>query len=448
MTAPAPADRIFASQAARSVDPPPADAAGHKNMLQLIQLRWLAVAGQLVTIAGVSVGLRIPLPLAPMLAVLGALILLNLGSTALLRHGRGVAKAELFAALLLDVAALTAQLYFSGGAANPFVSLFLLQVVLGAVLLDRWLSWVIVGVTSLCFAVLVFVYVPLAMPTAAAGARLSLQMLGLWLAFVLIAVLLVLFVTRISGNLRARDAYLADVRQQAAEEDHIVRMGLLASGAAHELGTPLSSLSVILGDWRRLPQIAGDAQLREELDDMQAAIARCKTILGDILMTAGETRGEAPGITTVHAFFDDLVADWRGGRPAARLHYDNRFGEDLAIVSDTALQQTICNVLDNAADASPDVVALSITRTTSELQITIEDRGPGFSPEMMANLGKPYSSTKDKPGGGLGLFLVVNVMRKLGGRVEARNRAGGGAGVVLSLPLAALALAEPHTDAD
>ncbi len=87
---------------------------------------------------------------------------------------------------------------------------------------------------------------------------------------------------------------LAALRQRAAEEEHIVRMGLLASGAAHELGTPLATLSVILGDWLRMPAFADDAELRAEIGEMQAQLQRCKSIVSGILLSAGEARGEAP----------------------------------------------------------------------------------------------------------------------------------------------------------
>jgi len=424
----------------------PADAAGHKNMLQLVQLRWLAVIGQLVTIAVVQLVVGIALPWRPMMMVLIGLLALNVASIILLRIRTGISGVELFAALLFDVGALTAQLYLSGGATNPFVSLFLLQVVLGSVLLDRRLSWVIVGVTSLCFAGLMIVNRPLAMPMNYPGDMLRLHVLGMWISFAIIAVLLVLFVTRISGNLRARDAYLADIRQQAAEQDHIVRIGLLASGAAHELGTPLASLAVILGDWRRMPVISDDPQLRQEIREMEAEVKRCKAILSGILLSAGETRGEAPTVTTVQDFLDDLVLDWRATRPSARLQYENNFGADLPIVSDTALKQTICNVLDNAAEASPEEIKISARRERGALLITISDRGPGFSADMLANIGKPYNSTKNRPGSGLGLFLVVNVMRKLGGDISARNLDGLGAEVTLTLPLSAVAFSPEAVD--
>src|SRR3546814_10090757 len=110
----------------------------------------------------------------------------------------------------------------------------------------------------------------------------SLHLTGMLACSSVLAVLLVVFVTRVSRNLRERDAHVAAMRQHAAEENHIVRMGLLASGAAHELGTPLSSLSVILGDWRRMPAVVGDTEMAQELEEMQAAVRRCKAIVTEI----------------------------------------------------------------------------------------------------------------------------------------------------------------------
>ena len=411
-------------------------------MLQLVQLRWLAVAGQLATILLTHAVFGIDLPLPAMLAVLVGLVILNAASLLLLRLPRRITNAALFGALLLDVAALSAQLYLSGGATNPFVSLFLLQVVLGSVLLDRWSTWVIVAATSIAFAVLTFAYRPITLPPGFEGTLFGLHVQGMWVCFALVAVLLVMFVTRINGNLRAQDARLADIRQQAAEEEHIVRIGMLASGAAHELGTPLSTLSVILGDWRRSPAIARDADLRQELEEMQAEVQRCKAIVTSILLSSGDARGEESARTTVREFLDRVVGDWRAARNHGGADYEDAFGPDLPIASDVVLQQVVYNLLDNAAEVSPDWIGICLSRDSDALVFSVSDDGPGFAADQLANLGKPYNSTKPRLGAGLGLFLVGNVMRKLGGSVAARNRAEGGAEVTLRLPLAAIALTE------
>jgi two-component system, sensor histidine kinase RegB len=265
---------------------------------------------------------------------------------------------------------------------------------------------------------------------------------GTLLCFALNAALLVIFITRINRNLRARDARLADLRERAAEEEHIVRMGLLASGAAHELGTPLSTVSVILGDWRRMPALAANRELLQEIDEMQAQVKRCKSIVSGILLSAGEARGESPVETTMGTFLDEMVAEWRATRSVERFTYENRFGEDLRIVSDSALKQMIYNVLDNALEASPQWVGLDAAREGDALKLTVMDSGPGFAPQMLSQLGKPYTSTKGRPGAGLGLFLVSNVARTLHGSVSAHNRPEGGAIVTLMLPLESITLDE------
>ena len=139
----------------------PMDSADRKNLLLLVQLRWLAVAGQVATIIVVQLWLDVPLPLLPMAVVVLFLIGLNLVSLLRLRIGPQVGNMTLFMGLLLDVAALTAQLYLSGGAGNPFISLYLLQVILGAVLLRPWSVWALVGLTTCCFLALTVVQQPL-----------------------------------------------------------------------------------------------------------------------------------------------------------------------------------------------------------------------------------------------------------------------------------------------
>jgi two-component system sensor histidine kinase RegB len=417
-----------------------------RNLLLLVQLRWLAVVGQVVTIAVAVFWFRITLPLTQMAAVIACLIGLNVVSSDRYRRQKNVSNTQLFLALLLDVAALTVQLYLSGGAANPFVSLYLLQITLGAVLLNAWSTWILVLVTSACFILLTQAYELVFLQHPHDRDFLSLHIEGMFVCFLLSAVLLVLFIARINRNLRARDAHVARLRQQAAEEDHIVRMGLLASGAAHELGTPLATLSVILNDWQHMPKLKRAPELQHEIGEMQAQVERCKSIVSSILLSSGEVRGEGALRTTVKTFMDGLVTEWRAARSPRRFDYINAFGDDESVVSDTVLKQAIFNLFDNALEASPDRVMVEVGRANDDLVITVQDDGPGFSAEMLAALGKPYLSSKGRPGGGLGLFLVVNVVRKLGGVVSARNGAVNGAIVTLTLPLASLLPGGVHGD--
>lgn len=418
------------------------DKASRKNLLLLIQLRWIAVVGQVATILFVQYAQGIALPLPAMGGVIAFLVGLNLIS--LFRYSRGtrITNAELFVELLMDVAALTVQLYLSGGASNPFISLYLLQVILATVLLETWSVWVLFAVANLCFVYLILDYRPLPVSLAHTPDIFGLHIQGMFICFALIAALLVFFVTRITRNLRAQDADFASMRQQSSEEDLIVRMGLLASGAAHELSTPLSTLSVILNDWRRTRWAIEDPEMATELEEMQAEVARCKAIVSGILRSSGEARGENAQRTTMKRFLDAIAAEWQASRQPAAFEYRQSFDPDEQIVADISLQQVIFNLLDNALEASPQWVALEAGRVGDDLSLVVRDRGPGFGVDILGAIGRPYSSTKGKPGSGLGLFLVVNMLRKLGGTVDARNTPQGAA-VGFTLPLKAISVGRP-----
>lgn len=418
--------------------------AGHANLGQLIELRWLAVAGQLATLIVVDPLLGIALPRVEMLSLLGVLALFNLFSQWRNRLAMPVVQLELCCGLLFDVGVLTGQLYLTGGSSNPFIYLYLLQVAVASVLLRPAYLWAVVLSTVSGFLALTQWHRPLVLDPEQATTLSPNYLGGLLLCFLLNVALLTVFIVRINRNLRQRDAELAEAQQRAAEEVHIVRMGLLASGAAHELGTPLATLSVILGDWAHMAPFAGEPELREEIEEMQQQIQRCKAIVTGILMSAGEMRGEAPRLTTLHAFIDGLAEHWRSTRPQVELTVEREDLPDVEIVSDSALQQVIANLLDNAAEAAPGTrLQLQAQCTDGEtLRLAVLDEGPGFSALMLERFGNPYQSSKGQPGRGLGLFLSANVARTLGGRLEARNRANrggeGGAEVVLTLPLASL----------
>ncbi|MDZ4049711.1 MAG: ATP-binding protein [Limnobacter sp.] len=415
---------------------------GHKNMLHLIHLRWLAVGGQIATILVATWGFGIQLPLFNMLAVMVCLIAFNIGSHLRWHEERVVSNRELFLAMLVDIASLTAQLYFTGGINNPFVFLFLLQVILSAVLLRAESTWLVVAITTLCLAFLSIVNKPLVWPLNSTYKLADLYATGLVICFVLNAALLVIFITRIGRNLRAGDAALASLRQRAAEEEHIVRMGLLASGAAHELGTPLATMSVVLGDWKRMPQFSKDPAMLEEIEEIEGQLLRCKSIVSGILLSAGETRGESSSKTSLNEFFESLVEEWESSRPAQYFEYTNSIDEEFTVAFDSTVKQIVFNVLDNALEVSPNWLRFEVSKNQEQLFLTVADQGPGFRADILEQVGTPYNSSKGRPGGGLGLFLVMNVARTLGGTLTVNNRKEGGAEVVIALPLNAMILQE------
>ena len=400
-----------------------------ENMRQLIQLRWIAVAGQLLAILISYFGLGVPLPVALMIGIIGLLALANLVFSAMLT--RAIGWDALSLSLLLDMVALTGLLFLSGGSNNPFISLYLVQVVLGAILLPQRVAGLLAAAACGFYAFLSLQSWPLKLPEPAT----ELMQVGQLVAFGMVAVLLVLFIARTSRNLRARDDYLTELRQRAIEEEGIIRMGLFASGAAHELGTPLSSLSVLVADWQRHGAFADDPNLAEELAEANAEVDRCKRIVSNILHSAGSARGEAMESVRARSLIDEVSQEWAAAHPEVPF---DRATETLAMVripAEPALRQALWSLLENAAEASPSSVSLATSVEDDAVIIAVLDRGPGFGTNQLRTTGQLFQSTKG-PGHGLGLFLAGNVARQLGGSLHVANRAGGGAAVRLFLPLA------------
>ncbi len=414
-------------------------------MQLLIQLRWIAVVGQVITISLVHYGFHITLPLLPMALVLVALVATNL---AYIYWSQGlhrpVTLRSVFYALLADVLALTIQLYLSGGASNPFIYLYLLQGILSAVLLQSHYTWVVVAASFVGVTGLTIFNQPLHVQFATQEGLPSLYVVGVLISFALTSILTIVFLTRIVDNMRRRDSRISNMRQRASEEEHIVRLGLLATGAAHELGTPMATMSVILGDWQHMPALMQDPDLREDLQEMQRQLLRCKSIVSGVLLSAGETRAEGTESTTFVSFVEGVVSHWQSHNSLQHFALRNEGAADFAMLSDTALQQMICNLLDNALEASPSWVELSLSSDKEQVHIQVRDHGPGFDASVLQQLGQCHVSTKqERPGRGLGLFLVTNVARALGGRVQASNlpaQQGGGALVEIRLPQSALAI--------
>jgi two-component system sensor histidine kinase RegB len=211
-------------------------------------------------------------------------------------------------------------------------------------------------------------------------------------------------------------------------------MGLFASGAAHELGTPLSSLSVLVGDWQRTADQVPDPHFREELEDARRAVERCREIVSDILDTSGLPRGEAMASLAAEKVLEGLVADWSALHEQVPLDASFDHVRGARIPGEPALRQALWSLLENAGEASPSGIIMRAEVEGEQLVVHVLDDGPGFRPEQIASLGQALRSAKGA-GHGLGLFLAASVARRLGGSLDAGNRPSGGASVRLALPL-------------
>lgn len=410
------------------------------NLRRLVVLRCIALAGQFLAVWVAATGLEMPLPLRALVDIIAGMAVVNALTWWRLRYRtRPVRESELFAHLVLDVAALTALLYFSGGATNPFVILYLLPLALAAAALPAGYTWAMVGVTVAGYSALMFFYVPLpSVGHAGHEGDFALHVLGMWLGFVLSAGLIGWFAVRMSETRASRDRLLARIREEQLKNERVVALGTLAAGAAHELATPLATMAVLVKDLAPHQPVAP-----QTLDILRAQIARCKEILASLTATAGTLRAEGGSSQPLDRWLEALVRRWQAMRPGVVVR--TRFaGTQPAprIVAEQTLVQAITNILNNAADASPQSVEIEGRWSEHELVLEVADRGPGLAPEVQAAVGETFVTTKAPEAGlGLGLFLTFTTLSRFGGTVRLLNREGGGVRCLLTLPLAALEVA-------
>jgi two-component system sensor histidine kinase RegB len=434
-----------------SVGPLPSTA----NLRRLFVLRNIEIGGQALAVGVATQTLAIALPLPPLLAVIGFLALCNGLTWWRLKQPWPVSDLELFGQLLLDVAALAGLLYFSGGSTNPFVSLFLLPLTIAAATLAPRYTWSMAALAVGCYTLLMFNYVPLppsgAAPTsmppmvmegAASGHMqmehgFGLHVLGMWFNFLVSALLIAFFVVRMAASIRERDGLLARAREDALRHEQIIALGTLAAGAAHELGTPLSTMAVVIKELQY--EVAAQPDVSDSLATLREQVDQCKGILSRLLASADHARAEGGERRPVDAFLDELLDKWSLMRPGIRasVHWD---GVQPAphILAEQTLFQALMNLLNNAADASPAAVEVEGRWSERELHLEIRDRGPGLTPDAMQRAGTPFFTTKPpEQGFGLGLFLANASIERCNGKVRLFNRDGGGACVDVTLPLLA-----------
>lgn len=411
------------------------DASDCGNLGLLVCLRWVAIAIQTLALCAAVTLLDIELPVVQMGAIIVALVTFNAFASWKSRRSRFISEAALFRAFVIDITALFCLLYLSGGVNNPFISLFLVQVIIGSVLMRDFRIWMLVALTTAFYVFLVFRYRPLDLPHAHDGDFLNLHLQGMFISHVVAAILVAFFLNRIHKNALQKDRLITEMQQRTFEEEQIVRMGLLASSAAHDLGTPLMTIDVMLGDWEKMSDLGENREMREDLAEMRLQINRCRDALTGILAASGAPRGEGTIHVTLKDFIDDIVHQWRNTKQTTTIEYANMLQPDEAFVSDSALRTIIRTVLDNAYEASSSWIGIAVGRINRSLTISVSDAGQGFVEPSLGNLGKAYNSTKNGAARGLGLFLAVKSVEKLGGYIEAKNGEYGGACVTICLPL-------------
>jgi two-component system sensor histidine kinase RegB len=379
----------------------------------------------------------------PLLVIVACLAFFNLIVWLRLKRRFQVTDLEIMLHLVIDSIALTALLYFAGGSTNPFVSLLLVPVVLAAAYLRGiYVFWVLLA-CALLYTFLMSNFLPLPPVGERFGGDFMAHIYGMWGTFILSALVGAILVYSLSHTGRERDRQLAEMQQRLLRNEHIVSVGAMAAGTAHELNTPLSTIAMLAEEIEL--QAQADEQVREDAREIGLQIDHCKERLQRLQQAAEMARGNGGKQMPLDDALMSIIRAWSALRSEIELTKSFQPGDAPMIYEKHALSLILMNLLNNAADASleNDSSRISISGRTDndDLHITIEDYGKGLSEEQSALAGKVSFSTKEA-GLGLGLILSNATLEQLRGELRMERMPGGGTATHVRIPLDSLTTRE------
>jgi two-component system sensor histidine kinase RegB len=332
---------------------------------------------------------------------------------------------------IADVVALSALIFLTGGAFNPVISLFLLPIVIAATAMK---PFHIAGITILAagsYTMLMFIDGP---KTHAHefSSQFDLHVWGMWYGFILSATCVALLVARISRRLRARDLEVAIAREELLKAERLLQLGTMAASAAHELGSPLSSMAILTDELALGTEGKNDTRL---LNQMRDQIERCKAVLARMTQEAGAMPASEGEAVTVADYVGRVVEEWRHRHVGITIDYRGSGpSQSPRIVADRVITQAIVNVLDNAAEASVRAIEVRGIWDGEVLALDVVDDGSGIPEGLRGRLGHETVTTKTG-GMGIGLLLSRSILERLGGSLEFMPAGAAGTHVRLSIPL-------------
>jgi two-component system sensor histidine kinase RegB len=330
--------------------------------------------------------------------------------------------------LAADLLIHSALLYYSGGSTNPFVSYYLVPLTIAAATLPWLYSVVLSGMALVGYTLMLVWYDPVIAPPVD---RTTLLVYGMWLSFALAAALITFFVARMAEQLRRQEQLQAQRREESMRDQQLLAVATQAAGAAHELGTPLATMSVLL---KELRQEHRDPQLSEDLELLQSQVQLCKESLRQLVRAAEADRRQAIVEQTVREWAEAVLQRWHLMHPEATYRFQCLGkGTPPRLMPPADLSQSLLNLLNNATDASPDNLDIRLDWDAQWIKLTIRDHGVGVPLAIAEQIGRPFITTKGK-GFGLGLFLSQASVTRAGGTVKLYNHEEGGTLTELRLP--------------
>ena len=404
----------------------------------LVLIRWLALSGQSLALVVVFFLLDFEPPFLSALGIILVGVAVNIWQAWRTRHLTQTSAIELLLALSFDVIQLAGLLYLTGGLTNPFSILLLAPIVVSAALLDFKSTALLVILVGVCASLLSRLHLPL--PLLADRFSLPpLYLVGLLAALMVPALFISFYVWWLADKSRRTSASLAATQLVLEREQQIANLGALAAAAAHKLGSPLNTITLISHELQsRLDQQPSSEALTADISLLIEEAERCRVILSELDRDVNTDRFAddvtMPISQVLQSMLDAKFTELKGLLDLTTGALDDSTEPLSKPLPD--LKYTLEILLDNAHDYAASAIRLDIGWTATDIDINLSDDGPGFGANILARLGQPWNSSRDGRGGhrGLGLFLAVTLVNSLGGQIDIYNEEIGGAAIHITIP--------------
>lgn len=391
----------------------------------ILRLRWLAALGQLSAIFIVVQGLDFEVPIVPCLAIIGCSAALNLVLQMAFNPMQRLSPGWSAALLALNIAELAGLLFLTGGLQNPFSYLFLAPVLISATALPTRMTIALGVLAAACATILAFFHLPLPWDADEPLVLPQIYLLGVWLSILLAIGVTSLYAFQVTEEARKLSDALAATELVLTREQHLTQIDGLAAAAAHELGTPLSTIFLIS---RELEKTVDDhPALADDLKTLREQAQRCREILSKItqLSSSGAPFDRMPLSTLI----EEAVAPHRDFGIAIKIRIAMTSIAEPVGMRNPAILYGVGNILENAVDFARSSVEVNAWWNADTVEISILDDGPGIPPDLLKRIGEPYLSRRrnvdeqrERNGLGLGVFIARTLLERTGAKVTFTNR--------------------------
>ena len=404
----------------------------------LVWLRWLAILGQTIAVTVVCFGLGFRMPIMLALFVILASAILNVALA--LRFPMSHRLSDRLAALLLgaDILQLAVLLYLTGGLENPFAILFVAPVLISAMALAPGRTLALGVLAGCAVSALALAHLPLPWYADASVELPHLYRLGIWTAIMLSLGFTGVYAWRIAKEGRDLAQALAATELVLAREQHLSQLDGLAAAAAHELGTPLATITLVAQELDRI--VPKEGPMAEDVALLRDEVRRCRGILSK-LTTLSQTAAGPWAVMSLHHLLEEVISPQRAFDVRIETKLDGK-GPEPSTRRNPGVIYGLGNLLDNALGFAVKTVVVEAAWNDALVTVRIKDDGKGFPPDILSRVGEPYVTTRGADpeeleagsGLGLGLFIAKTLLERSGATLSASNLAQGGAMLTVVWP--------------